>query len=430
MGNPVRDSMSGFGETFMSGRDAFPSVDEQFAVLSRGCDQIYTKEELRARLAKSRESGTPLRVKLGLDPTAPDIHLGHTVVLGKMREFQDMGHVAVLIIGDYTARLGDPSGRSRTRPMLTPEQVDENAATYLEQAGKILDTHAEKLEVRKNSEWLAGMNLADVLRLASQMTVARMLERDTFEKRYKGGTEIYIHEFLYPLMQGRDSVAIRSDVELGGTDQTFNNLVGRDLQRDAGQAPQVVVIMPILVGLDGQEKMSKSLGNAIGVNEPPSDMFGKLMSIPDELMGSYYEMLTGRSDEEVKKLLDSGRTHPRDAKAALAKDVVRRYYGADAAESASAEFDRIHRGGGEGLPDAIPEMTVSADSLAEDGVNAVWLVVHCGFSQTKGQARRLIAEGGVRINGKTIDDPHATITIENGDVVQRGKRKFVRLVVS
>ncbi len=263
-------------------------VDEQLAVLLRGVEGVYTVDELRARIAGDR----PMRVKLGMDPTAPDLTLGHTVVLRKLRQFQDFGHKAVLIIGDYTARVGDPSGRSKTRPMLTDEEIETNATTYLQQAGKVLDLSPDRLEVRHNSEWLQGMSCADVLRLMCQMTVARMLERDTFAKRQAEGKEIFLHELLYPLMQGRDSVAIESDVELGGTDQTFNNLCGRDLQRNAGQPPQIVMTMPLLIGTDGKQKMSKSLGNYVGVTDPPSEMFGKIMRIPDELMRNYFELLT------------------------------------------------------------------------------------------------------------------------------------------
>jgi tyrosyl-tRNA synthetase len=404
-----------------------PSVDEQMATLRRGCERIYTEDELRERLTTAAAEGRQLRVKLGMDPTAPDIHIGHSVVLRKMRQFQNCGHRAVLIIGDYTAMVGDPSGRTRTRPMLTPEQVRTNADTYLRQAGKILDTSPERLEIRNNSEWLSAMTFADVLRLTSQMTVARMLERDTFARRYKAGAEIYIHEFLYPLMQGRDSVAVEADVELGGTDQTFNNLVGRDLQRDAGRPPQIVVIMPLLIGLDGREKMSKSLGNAVGVTEPPGDMFGKLMSVSDLLMGNYYELLTDRPAQEVRELLDAGKTHPRDAKVALAKDVVAYYHGAEAADAAAAEFDRVHGGAaGGGLPDDVPEQVVPGEWLTE-GVPAVRLVVHCGFASSNSEARRLIAEGGVRLNGRKLTDALAPLVVCPGDVLQRGKRRFVRL---
>ena len=408
----------------------FPSINEQMAVLQRGCERVFTEEELRQRLEHAAEQGRPLRVKLGMDPTAPDIHLGHSVVLRKMRQFQDLGHRAVLIIGDYTAMVGDPSGRSKTRPLLSPEEVRQNADTYLEQAGRILDITPQKLEMRYNSEWLSGLSFADVLRLTSQMTVARMLERDTFATRYKAGTEIYIHEFLYPLMQGRDSVAIEADVELGGTDQTFNNLVGRDLQRDAGQPPQIVIIMPLLIGLDGTEKMSKSLGNAVGVTEPASEMFGKVMSIPDDLMGNYFELLTDRPEKETAELLNADRTHPREAKVTLAKDVVAWYHGLPAAEAAATEFDRIHAGAGSGgLPDDIPGAPAPGEWFGGDGVAAVKLIVHCGFSPSNSEAKKLLAEGGVRLNGQKLTDPQATIKLNNGDILQRGKRRFVRLAV-
>ncbi len=265
---------------------------EQLKLLSRGTVEIFTQAELGQRLTETAKAGRQMRIKLGLDPTSPDIHLGHTVVLRKMRQFQDLGHKAVLIIGDYTARIGDPTGQNTTRPMLSPEQIERNAKTYFEQAGKILDTDPAKLEVRHNSEWLADLRLADTIRLAATMTVARMLERDTFEIRYKRGDPIGVHEFLYPLMQGYDSVMVRSDVELGGTDQTFNNLVGRDLQRASNQPPQIVITTPILVGLDGKEKMSKSKGNYVGVTDAPADMFGKIMSISDAMMENYFTLLT------------------------------------------------------------------------------------------------------------------------------------------
>jgi len=404
-----------------------PPVDEQLPTLVRGGERVYTEAELSARLAKAHQTQQPLRVKLGMDPTAPDIHLGHTVVLRKLRQFQNFGHTAVLIIGDYTAMIGDPSGRAKARPILSAEEIETNAATYLEQAGKVLDTSPDKLEIRRNSEWLGRLNLGDTLRLASQMTVARMLERDTFEKRHKAGVEIYIHEFLYPLMQGRDSVEIRADVELGGTDQTFNNLVGRDLQRAAGQEPQIVLIMPILIGLDGREKMSKTLGNYVGVSDSPSDMFGKLMSIPDELMGNYFELLTDRPPEEVRRLTDPRLTHPKQAKATLARDVVAFYHGPAAAEAAEAEFERIHARGAAGLPDQMQEMKLSR--LRELGVRtATDLAVACDFAATRGEARRLIRESGLRVNGEAVTDENMELTLRPGDVVQRGKRRFIRLV--
>ncbi len=403
------------------------TVEEELAILTRGCEQIYAASELRDRLARARKAGRPLRVKLGMDPTAPDIHLGHTVQLRKMRQFQELGHRAVLIIGDYTAMVGDPSGETRTRPMLSREEVDANARTYLEQAGRILDLGEQKLEVRRNSEWLAPMGFADALKLASKMTVARMMERDTFEKRWKENRPIYIHEFLYPLMQGRDSVMIRSDVELGGTDQTFNNLVGRELQRDAGQEPQVVMIMPILPGLDGVEKMSKSLGNYIGVAEPCGDMFAKVMSLPDAMMQCYFELLTDRSAEQVRDLLDATKTHLRDAKVTLAKDIVTQFHGDAAAQAAEEEFFRIHGAGRDGLPDEIPELAVAPGLFNKGKIRPADLVVHCQFAETNSEARRLIREKGIRLNGHVVGDANAPLSVSTGDVLQRGKRRFVRL---
>ena len=310
-------------------------IAEQIKLLRRGTIEIYTEAELAEKLTNARKTGSRLRIKLGLDPTSPDIHLGHTVVLRKMRQFQDLGHKAVLIIGDYTARIGDPSGQNATRPMLTPEQIEKNAKTYLQQAGKILDTSKEKLEVRHNSEWLAKMNLAEIIKLTSSMTIARMLERDTFEIRYKAGDSIGIHEFLYPLMQGWDSVNIKSDVELGGTDQTFNNLVGRDLQRLDGQPPQIVITTPILVGLDGKEKMSKSKGNYIGVTDQPNDMFGKIMSISDDMMENYFTLLTDLPEEKIAELTNPQKTHPKEAKVLLGKTIVTQFYDEKTANEAA-----------------------------------------------------------------------------------------------
>ena len=405
------------------------SVDEQLARLTRGCEAIYAVEELKERLTRSAATGKPLRVKLGMDPTAPDLTLGHTVVLRKMRAFQDLGHKAILIIGDYTAMIGDPTGRSKTRPILSDDAVRTNAQTYLDQAGKVIDTAPDKLEVRRNSEWLSKMNFADVIRMAAQVTVARMLERDTFAKRQKEGVEIYMHELFYPLMQARDSVVIEADVELGGSDQTFNNLMGRDFQRVAGQPPQIVMIMPILVGLDGREKMSKSLGNYVGVSESPTDMFGKLMSIPDGIMRNYYELLTHVPVERVGELLNAAKTHPRDAKVALAKDIVGQYHGAPAADSAEQEFFRIHGAGKTGLPDEIVEITIPAAMLTQGALPAADLLVHCQFAESKGEARRLIREKGARLDGQVLADPQGTVEVKSGQILQRGKRRFVRLVV-
>lgn len=400
------------------------SSKTQMELLLRGCDHVYTAEELEHRLG----AGKRLRVKLGMDPTAPDLTLGHTVVLRKMRQYQDLGHKAVLIIGDYTAMIGDPTGRSKTRPVLTRREIETNAQTYLEQAGKVLDLSADKLEVRHNSEWLTPLTFADVIKLMSQMTVARMLERDTFATRQAEGKEIYLHELLYPLMQARDSVAIESDVELGGTDQTFNNLCGRDLQRAAGQPPQIVMVMPLLVGTDGHEKMSKSLGNYIAITDPPGEMFGKAMRIPDELMRSYFELLTDVSEEEIVRLTDPSTGNPRDTKELLAKTIITMYHSAEAAESAAEEFRRVHGGGGGGLPDEIPDVDIPSEMISEGGIAPTTLIVHCGFAKSGSEARRLVAERGVRLNGDPIEslDP---VAVKSGNILQRGRRRFVRLVL-
>jgi tyrosyl-tRNA synthetase len=398
-------------------------LNEQLALLARGSEAVYTESELGERLKSAAAEGRQLRVKLGMDPTAPDIHLGHSVVLRKMRQFQDLGHKAVLIIGDYTARIGDPSGVNKTRPVLTGDEIEANAATYFEQAGKILDTSPDKFEVRPNSEWLKDLSFADVLRLASQMTVAQMMVRDTFEQRYKAGAPIGVHEFLYPLMQGHDSVCIEADVELGGTDQTFNNLVGRQLQENAGQKPQIVLIMPILVGLDGTEKMSKSKGNYIGITDEPNDMFGKVMSIPDSLMANYYTLLTDVPAEEIAALCDGDRTHPREAKARLGRFVVAQYHGEEAAAAAEAEFDRVFSE--RQKPTDMPEIPVPAA-----GMPLVDLIVSAGFAKSKGEARRLIGQNAVNFNDEKITDVDAQVTPTGGEVLRVGKRRFVQIVVS
>lgn len=395
---------------------------EQLKQLSRGTVEIYTQQELGQRLTEAAQSRRQMRVKLGLDPTSPDIHLGHTVVLRKMRQFQDLGHKAVLIIGDYTARIGDPTGQNTTRPMLSPEQIERNAKTYFEQAGKILDTSPDKLEVRHNSEWLADLRLADIIRLASNMTVARMLERDTFEIRYKKGDPIGVHEFLYPLMQGYDSVMVRSDVELGGTDQTFNNLVGRDLQRTNGQPAQIVITSPILVGLDGVQKMSKSKGNYVGVTDEPSNMFGKVMSISDAMMANYYTLLTDLPTERIAELTDPGKTHPKEAKVLLGKTIVAQFHGQGAADAAAAEFDKIFAKGQ--LPDDMPEV-----ALPEAPITIKNLLTLCKLVETGGEAKRLCAQGGVTVDGQKAADPNAEITPRDGMVVQVGKRRFAKLRV-
>jgi len=395
---------------------------EQLQLLLRGCDSVYTPDELSARLSASNESKRPMRVKLGLDPTAPDIHLGHTVVLRKMRQFQDMGHKAVLIIGDYTARIGDPSGANKTRPILTPEQIDANAKTYFDQAGKILDTSEDKLEIRHNSEWLEKLSFAELLQLAARKTVAQMIQRDSFKNRLDAGQDVFLHEMLYPIMQGYDSVCIESDVELGGTDQTFNNLVGRDLQKASGQKPQIVMVMPILIGLDGTEKMSKSKGNYIGVTDEPADMFGKVMSIPDTLMENYFTLLTDLPVDRIAICTDPSKTHPRAAKSDLGKMIVAQYHGPDAAESAAREFDRVFQK--HDIPAEMPEITVGAGAIG-----IVDLICLAEFAESRSQAKRLVKQGAVSIDAQNIGSIDAEIEPAGGQVLKVGKRRFGRLKV-
>ena len=397
-------------------------IAEKIKLLKRGTIEIYTEAELAEKLAHAKQSNRQLRIKLGLDPTSPDIHLGHTVVLRKMRQFQDLGHKAVLIIGDYTARIGDPSGQNTTRPMLSSEQIEKNAKTYFEQAGKILDTSDDKLEVRYNSEWLAKMNLADVIKLTSNMTVARMLERDTFEIRHKAGDPIGLHEMLYPLMQGWDSVNINSDVELGGTDQTFNNLVGRDLQRLNNQPPQIVITTPILVGLDGKEKMSKSKDNYIGVTDEPNDMFGKVMSISDDLMENYFTLLTDIPTEKIAELTDPKKTHPKETKVLLGKTIVIQFYDAQAADAAADHFEKVFAQNQ--LPDEIPTIKITGGSTST--ANIVIQV----FNFSGSEAKRMIKQGGVKIDGEKVTDPNEQITPEDGMIIQVGKRKFTKIKIS
>jgi len=397
-------------------------LEEQLKILLKCAEALYTPHELRSALERSARSAQPLRVKFGLDPTAPDIHLGHVVQLRKVRQFQDLGHKAVLIIGDYTAKIGDPSGQNSTRPILNDEQIQANAATYIAQAGKVLDTSPEKLEFRFNSEWLAKLSFADVLKLTSQMTVARMMERDTFEKRYNTGVPIGVHEFLYPLMQGYDSVCIRSDVELGGTDQTFNNLVGRQLQENAGQIPQVVLIMPILVGLDGTEKMSKSKGNYIGVTDEPIEMFGKVMSIPDSLMRNYYTLLTDIPTEQIDTLLDESKTHPRQAKANLASIIVSMMHDSDSAKTAKEEFDRVFAA--RQAPTDMPDIAVKSDSM-----NIVELICHAGFAASRSEARRLVTQNAVSLDERKITSFETPVQLKSGMILRVGRRRFARIVI-
>jgi len=396
---------------------------QQVLELSDGCEALYTQQDLEERLMAASAAGRQLRIKLGLDPTAPDIHLGHTVVLRKVRQFQDLGHRAIIIIGDYTARVGDPSGVNKTRPILSGAEIDANAATYVQQAGKVLDTSPDKLEIRRNSEWLEGLRLADLLALASQMTVARMMERDTFKKRFASDVPIGVHEFFYPLMQAYDSVCIQADVELGGNDQTFNNLVGRDIQRAHGQPPQIVMIMPILVGLDGAEKMSKSKDNYIGVTDEPNDMFGKVMSIPDGLMENYFELLTELPRERIDEFTNAERTHPRQAKAALAKMIVERYHGAEAARAAAEEFDRVFSQ--RDVPTDMPAVRVAGPSMG-----IVELVVSAGFAKSNSDARRLISQNAVSIDGDKVSDAGAVVELKDGSILRVGRRRFGRITLS
>lgn len=385
--------------------------EEQLEKLKRGTAEIISESDLLERL----KEGKPLRIKLGLDPTAPHIHLGFAVVLRKLRQFQDFGHQVVLLIGDFTARVGDPTGRSETRKVLTPEEIASNAATYKDQFSRILDS--ARTEVRFNSEWLGKMDFADIIKLASKTTVARILERDDFENRYKGGIPIGLHELLYPLMQGYDSVALEADVEMGGTDQKFNNLMGRTLQRDFDQTPQVVLLMPILEGTDGEQKMSKSLGNYIGITEEPTEMYGKVMSIPDKVMKRYYELCTDVDMAEVERRLRED--HPRDCKRALAREIVTIYHGAEAARAADEEFTRVFAQGG--LPDEVETYELDKAELSEGAIFIVKLVALAGMASSNKEARRLVQQGAVSINGEKItgmDD----VSIEGGEIIKVGRK--------
>jgi len=397
-------------------------IAEQIQSLRRGTVEIITLAELTEKLTEAAKAGRQLRIKLGLDPTSPDIHLGHTVVLRKMRQFQDLGHKAVLIIGDYTARIGDPTGQSATRPMLEQQQIEKNAKTYFQQAGKILDTSKEKLEVRYNSEWLEKLTLMELIQIAAKKTVAQMLQRDSFKLRLKAEEDVYTHEFLYPLMQGYDSVMVKSDVELGGTDQTFNNLVGRDIQKAYSQKPQIVITTPILVGLDGKEKISKSKGNYIGVTDEPNDMFGKVMSISDEMMEDYFTLLTDLPSEKIAELVDSNKTHLKEAKVILGKTIVSQFYDGETAQLAAAEFDKVFARGQ--LPDEMPEIEMAAEPIA-----ASKLLVYCKLVSSGGEAKRMIKQSAASIDGKKLNDPNAEIAPKNGMVVRVGKRNFARLKV-
>jgi len=404
-------------------------VERQLARIREGALEVVTEEDLRAKLRSSLRTGRPLKVKLGLDPTAPDIHLGHTVVLGKLRDFQDLGHEVVFLVGDFTGSIGDPSGRSKTRPALSKEEIRANAETYCDQAFKILDR--AKTVIDYNSRWLEPMSFADVVRLAAKYTVARMIGRDDFAKRLAEGQPISLHELLYPLAQAYDSVALRADVELGGSDQKFNLMVVRDIQREFGQEPEVAVLTPLLVGTDGVHKMSKSFGNYVGVTEAPQEIYGKLMSISDELMLDYLEILRLKSAEEIKELkegLASSRVHPKDVKMELARRMVEIYHDAAAARAARERFERVHR---EGLaPKDIPVFNFKRGGVKNTPVE---IMVGAKLVKSKSEARRLVKQGSVEIDGRRLEEGEgdAPLTFAEGDsfIIKVGKRRFARVAV-
>lgn len=396
------------------------SIDEQMRIIMKGVDDLIDEKELREKLIKSEKEGKPMIVKLGLDPSAPDIHLGHTVVLRKMKQLQDLGHQIVIIIGDFTGKIGDPTGKSKARKALTTEQVLANAKTYGEQIFKVLDK--EKTIVRFNSEWLAKLNFEDVIKLAATITVARMLEREDFKKRYEGQMPISVHEFFYPLMQAYDSIALEADIELGGTDQRFNLLMGRSLQREFGMESQIVIMMPLIEGLDGKEKMSKSLGNYIGIDEEAGIMYQKSMEIPDELIIKYYNLVTDVHPDEVNKIesqLKEGSVNPRDIKMNLAREIVTLYHGEESAKEAEERFKSVFQKG------QIPE-DIQTIQVKEDGFDLIEVLVSNEIVKSKSEVRRLASQGGVKVNGEKVEDL-STIVKESELVVQIGKKKFVKI---
>ncbi len=400
---------------------AFSPVEEQLAVIVRGAAQVETRDELRKKLERSYATGKPLRVKYGIDPTGFDVHLGHTVPLRKLRQFQELGHTAVLIIGTATAAVGDPSGRDASRQGLTTEQIEKNAKTYLEQIAKVVDV--TRAEVRPNGNWFGQFGFAEMLRLLSQTTIQRLLERDDFTNRIKAGTPIYLHECLYPLMQGWDSVEIHADVELGGTEQLYNLIVGRDLQRGAGQEPQICLTMPILRGTDGEKKMGKSVGNYIGLNEPAKEMFGKTMRIPDELLSEWYTLLTNRTPEEIAQLL----TTPLEAKKGLATEIVHFYHGAEAANATRSDWDKSSKGGD---PDNIDEVCIASANLNDGAMLAVDLIIESRLAASKGEARRKIEEGAFNYgpDRAKASDAKAVVDVTDGLVIRLGRQiRRVRL---
>lgn len=397
-------------------------VERQLTVYKNGVHEIIPEAELRQKLVKSIATGVPLKIKLGLDPTAPDVHLGHTVVLNKLRQFQENGHIIQLIIGDFTGKIGDPTGKSVARKQLTDEEVKRNAQTYFEQFGKVLEK--EKVELHYNSEWLSSLNLEDVIHLSSKITVARLIERNDFSDRLSTGKPVSLHEFFYPLMQGYDSVALESDVELGGTDQQFNVLMGRHLQEHYNQEKQVVILLPLLEGLDGVDKMSKSKHNYIGIDEEPKQMFGKTMSIPDELIIKYFNLITDLSLDEktkIEKELNEGTLHPRDAKIRLGKTIVSMYHGDKAAGQAENNFKEVFQKGA--MPDDIPEIQWTGESR----MPIIDLLVELNMQGSKSEARRMIQNGGIRINSEKVLDMQLEVPIEDGLIVQVGKRKYKKL---
>lgn len=402
-------------------------IKNNIELLKRGVEEILPLEDFEKKLKKSEEENKPLVIKAGFDPTAPDIHLGHTVLLRKLKHFQDMGHTVVFLIGDFTGMIGDPTGKSETRKRLTREDVLENAETYKKQVFKILDK--EKTVIEFNSKWCSGMNFGDVLDLTAKYNVARMMERDDFSKRYKTGKSISILEFMYPLVQGYDSVALKADIELGGTDQKFNLLVGRDLQREYGQTPQSIMTVPLLVGLDGVQKMSKSLNNYIGIDEEPNQIFGKVMSISDELMFKYYEMVTDIPMEEVKTLeegMKDGSIHPRDIKVRLGKEICAQFYDKETAEKAEMEFNKIFVK--KDIPDDMPEYKIQDEDLVDGKIWIVKLLTLTQMAKSNGEARRLIKGGGVSFDGEKITDDEFELTTPFNGVLKVGKRRFVKIL--
>ncbi len=404
----------------------FKPVEEQMKLLKKGAVEIIQEEDLVRKLERSRKENRPLRVKAGFDPTAPDIHLGHTVLLRKMKHFQELGHEVIFLIGDFTGLIGDPSGRSATRPAMTREEINRNAETYKQQVFKILNP--QKTIIDFNSRWLGALSSFDIIRLTSKYTVARILERDDFTKRFKAGLPISVHELLYPLMQAYDSVALQADVELGGTDQKFNLLVGREIQREYGQEPQVILTMPLLEGLDGVEKMSKSLGNYVGINEPPEEIFGKLMSISDDLMYRYYELLTDVPTDQIedwKEQAREGRLNPRDLKADLARMVVADFWGEEEGQKAAEEFDRIFKH--KDLPSEMEEKVVEING-EQTQLELVDLMVNLGIVPSRGEAKRLIRQGGVYVDGHRVENlEHKLEATRTEQILKIGKRKFYRL---